>query len=153
MFAVEPAAAHSDRMKTGEVCERPFVLLRVLVADNGISAHDSLTALLSEFEGISVLDGAQRPDKVLALVTTTRPDVVILDLQLTNATGLKILKALKRLPVAPIVIVLSHYDLEPFRQAAAAAGADHFLIKTTECGHLEALIREIAQATPKRRIP
>jgi DNA-binding NarL/FixJ family response regulator len=119
------------------------VLLRVLVADSGISVNDGLTAMLSEFEGLSVLGCVQEPAKVLALVKTARPDVVILDLQTHQAIGLKMLKQIKRLPRAPVVIVLSHYDLPPLRQAA---GADYFLNKATECGRLQevlhALMRE-----------
>jgi DNA-binding NarL/FixJ family response regulator len=124
---------------------RPLTLLRVVVADNGISVNDSLTALLSEFDGVSVLGCVQEPAKVLALVQTAQPDVVILDLQTEPGTTLQTLKQIKQ-PRAPVVIVLSDYDLPPLRQAALAAGADHFLNKSTESGRLlkvlQALVRK-----------
>lgn len=136
-------------MKTAAVSVHPPVLLRVLVADTGVSVNDSLTALLSEFEGLSVLGCVQNPAKVLALVKTVQPDVVILDLQLGDASGLRSLKQIKHLPEAPIVIVLSHYDLRPLRQAALAAGADYFLIKAIECGRLQEVLHALVQKSQR----
>ena len=131
-------------MKTGAARVRPLTLLRVVVADSGISVNDSLTALLSEFDGVSVLGCVQEPAKVLALVQTAQPDVVILDLQTEPGTTLQTLKQIK-LPSAPVVIVLSDYDLPPLRQAALAAGADHFLIKATESGRLQKLLQTLVR--------
>ena len=133
-------------MSLGHAKISPAVLLRVLVADSGCSINDSLTALLSDFEGLSVFGCTQDPAKVLTLITSVHPDVVLLDLPADNTTGLKTLKQIKWLPHAPVVIVLAPSDLAPLRQAAVAAGADHYLIKATECGHLQ----EVLQALLRR---
>jgi len=120
----------------------PAVLLRVLIGDGGSSVNDGLTALLSEIDGLSVFGCAQEPSKVLKLVQMVHPDVVILDLQMAGPIGLRTLKHVKRLPQPPTVIVLSDYDTLPVRQAAIAAGADHFLIKT-ECEQLRAILHDL----------
>jgi two-component system, LytTR family, response regulator len=125
-------------------------LLRVLVVDTRVSVNESLVTLLSESEGLAVFGCAQEPLKVLALVQMVHPDVVILDLQMERASGLKTLKLIKSIPHAPIMIALSQYDLPPIRQAAIAAGADHFLIKTTECGRLEEVLRDLAMESEER---
>ncbi len=137
-------------MKTGAAPVRPLTLLRVVVADRGISVNDSLTALLSEFEGVSVLGCVQEPAKVLALVQTAQPDVVILDLQTEPGTALQTLKQIKR-PRAPVVIVLSDYDLPPLRRAALAAGADHYLLKATECGRLQKVLQSLVRKSQEER--
>ena len=131
-------------MKSPATRVRPLTLLRVVVADNGISVNDGLTALLSEFDGVSVLGCVQEPAKVLALVQTAQPDVVILDLQTEPGTALQTLKQIQR-PRAPVVIVLSDYDLPPLRQAAFAAGADHFLLKATESGRLQRVLQSLVR--------
>ena len=136
-------------MKTGDPNEHASIVLRVLVADHGISVNDSLTALLSEFEGLSVLGCAQEPAKVLALVQAVHPDVVVLDLQAEQATGLTTLKRIKRLAQPPAVIVLSDYDLPPLRRAALDAGADHFLVKATECGRLQEVLHIVLDRVRK----
>lgn len=116
---------------------RPVVLLRVLVADSGASVNESLVALLSDFEGLSVFGCAQDPGRVLTLVRRLNPDVVLLDLHMEERAGLRILKQIKSLPQPPLVVVLSHCDLPPIREAALAAGADYFFLKATECGRLQ----------------
>jgi DNA-binding NarL/FixJ family response regulator len=146
-----PPRGYAAGMKVGDA-SGPSVLLRVLVADSGISVNDGLTALLSEFEGLSVLGCAQEPAKVLALVKTAQPDVVILDLQMDKPTGLTMLKQIKRLPRAPVVIVLSHYDLPLLRQVAIAAGADYCLIKATECERLQPVLQALLRESQKKPV-
>ena len=85
---------------------------------------------------------------MLALVQAAQPDVVILDLQTEPGTALQTLKQIKH-PRAPVVIVLSDYDLPPLRQAALAAGADHFLIKATESGRLQKVLQALARKSRK----
>ncbi len=109
---------------------QPAVLLRVLVADTGGAVNEGLTRLLSEIEGLCVFGCVQEPSRVLALIQTTNPDLVILDLQIAGPIGMKTLRQIKKLPDAPPVIVLSDRDEAPLRQAAIAAGAEHYLIKT-----------------------
>ena len=65
-----------------------------------------------------------------------QPDMAILDLQSEPGTALHPLQQIKR-SCAPVVSMLSNYDLPPLRQAALAAGADHFLIKASESGRLQ----------------
>ena len=132
-------------MKIRKADVRPAVLLRVLVADSGCSTNDSLTALLSDFEGLSVFGCTQEPEKVIALISSVHPEVVILDLPAENSTGLKVLKRIKRLRRAPVVIVLAHYDLAALRESALATGADYYLNKATECDRLQELLRGLGK--------
>jgi DNA-binding NarL/FixJ family response regulator len=123
----------------------PFVLLRILIADHRVSINQSLTALLSEMEGVCVFGCAQESAKVLALVQTVHPDVVILDLQIDEPTSLELLKRIKCLPASPYVIVLSPYDMPPLREASMTARADLFLNKTSECDRLQAVLQKLLQ--------
>jgi DNA-binding NarL/FixJ family response regulator len=123
----------------------PFVLLRILVADHRVSINQSLTALLSEMEGVCVFGCAQESAKVLALIQTVHPDVVIRDWQIDEPTSLELLKQIKGLPAPPYVIVLSPYDMLPLKEASMIAGADLFLNKTTECDRLQAVLQKLLQ--------
>lgn len=121
-------------------------LLRILVADTRVGVNESLVGLLSEFEDVTVFGCSQGPDKVLALIEAVHPDVVILDLESEGSTDLKTVKQIKNFPQAPVIIVLSHYYLDPIPQSARAAGADHFIVKTTECGRLQDLLHDLVLA-------
>lgn len=125
--------------------DRPRLLLRVLVTDGIGSVNEGLTALLSDLEGIAVFGCAQEPAKVVALVETMQPDVVLLDFPAAGTSDLQTLRQLKHLPFAPIVIVLSHYALPPLREACLNAGADYFLEKTAAFERLREVLHSLAQ--------
>jgi DNA-binding NarL/FixJ family response regulator len=127
---------------TFESHARPSVLLRVLVADFGMIVNDSLTALLSEFEGISVFGCVQESAKLLALAQAVHPDIAILDLQKAKPLDLTTIERLKSLLPSLIVIVLSDYDIPAMKQAAVASGADYFLLRT-DCEGLLALLERL----------
>ena len=131
---------------------QPVVLLRILVADSGRSVNERLTALLSELDGLSVFGCAQEPSRVLALIQTVHPDVVILDLQIAGPVGMKTLAQVKGLPDAPIVIVLSDRDEAPLRQAAIKAGAEHFLVKT-DIERLQEVLKSLLRQSAARGGP
>ena len=106
------------------------ILLRVLIADEHAQINEGLTAMLSDMDGIAIFGCAQEPAKVVALVESVQPDVVILDLNIPGPIGLKTLRTIKSLIPTPVVIVLSHYEIPPLREACNDAGADYFLEKT-----------------------
>jgi DNA-binding NarL/FixJ family response regulator len=108
---------------------RPIVL-RVLVAEGGSSVNDGLTALLSEIKGISVFGCAQTAAKVIALVDTLRPEVVILDLRTAGPFGFRVLHEIKTHPSSPVLIVLTDTVAGHMNRAITSAGADYILPKT-----------------------
>jgi len=131
-----------------ETC--PRAPLRILIADEVGPVNDGLAALLSDLEGVRLFGCAQAPAGLLRLVKTTRPDVVILDLQVPGPVGLKTLQQLKQLEPAPLVIVLSHHELPPLREACRRAGADSFLHKTGALDQLREVLAALARGSKER---
>lgn len=136
-------------MSSGSSAANPRLLLRALIADDHTQVNADLTALLSDIEGLAIFGCAQEPARVLALVESVRPDVVILDLNLPGPVGLKTLRAIKAITPAPVVIVLSHYEMSPLREASRAAGADYFLEKTHAPEQLRELLTGLASRCPR----
>jgi len=125
--------------------DRPFLLLRVLVADHLVSINESLTAMLCELDGVCAFGCSQDPAKVLMLVQVVSPDVVILDLEMMAPMDLNLLRQIKGMKDPPYVVVLSQYDIPPLQEAAMAAGADYYLNKTTECDRLPEMVQKLQQ--------
>jgi DNA-binding NarL/FixJ family response regulator len=128
------------------------ILLRVLVADSDRSVNERLSALLSEIDGISVFDCAQESSKVVGFIENVRPDILILDLETSGPVGMKTLAQIKKVPGAPIVIVLSDHDEAPLRQAALNAGAEHYLVKT-DIERLQGVLKSLLQQSTERGLP
>jgi DNA-binding NarL/FixJ family response regulator len=132
------------------VIEHQSLLLRVLVADDSASVNEGLTALISELEGIIVFGCAQDSSKVLMLVQTVHPDVVILDLHVPGTIGLQTLISLKQAEPATTVIVLSHYELPPLRKACLDRGASYFFEKTAAFAGLKEMLTSLLESKQAR---
>jgi DNA-binding NarL/FixJ family response regulator len=58
--------------------------------------------------------------------------VVILDIQMPDASGIAVLAHIKKESPRTIVIMLTNFPLPPFRKCCPKAGADYFFDKSTE---------------------
>jgi CheY-like chemotaxis protein len=97
---------------------------------------------------------AGRVDEALALVATETPDVIVTDLGMPGENGFALLQRLKALPpaagsLAPVV-ALTAYARPENRQAALAAGFDHFLTKPVEFDELIAVVARLGRNPPRR---
>src|SRR3989442_8739511 len=103
--------------------------IRTLVADDSPAAQQAISSLLEKDRGIylvgSASDGREAVKKALEL----RPDLVLMDLQMSEMNGLEATAELRRtLPEARIIIITVH-DTGDLEQACHEAGADGFVPK------------------------
>jgi DNA-binding NarL/FixJ family response regulator len=61
-----------------------------------------------------------------------KPDVVLLDIRLDQGNGLDVLKQVKRGNESPVVIVLTNYAYDQYRDRFMTSGADFFFDKSVE---------------------
>lgn len=112
--------------------------LRVLVVEDEAPIRRFLRASLSGqqyelFEAANARDG-------IALATTKRPDIILLDLGLPDLDGLHVTRQLREWSHTPI-IVISARGQEQDKVAALDAGADDYLTKPFGVDELKARMR------------
>ena len=100
--------------------------LRIVVADDEPLAIKRLTTLLAAMEGIEVVGTAPNGTELLAAVERTRPDLVLLDIQMPGQTGLSAAAALPVAARPEIVFVTAH---EGFAPDAFDLDATDYLLK------------------------
>lgn len=106
--------------------------MKVFVADNSALLRKQIIGVLSELSGVEIVGEAQAAPEALRAIRERRPDVVTLDIQMSDGGGMDVLKNIKRDGSAPVVIVLTNSTSPPYRKSSAEAGADFFLDKSTE---------------------
>jgi len=116
--------------------------MNILVADDAPSVRKLLRLIL---EPARVVIEARDGDDALRQLIDHRPDVVILDVMMPARNGIEVCKALRSDPrLASIgVIVITANGAPTDRDAALAAGADHFLTKPFSPGSVVRLVEDV----------
>jgi DNA-binding NarL/FixJ family response regulator len=84
---------------------------------------------LSQSAEVRVVGLAHDGCEALALAANLRPDIILLDLNMTGMSGLSALAPLREAFPQLGLIALTQYELDAYREAALAAGADAFVAK------------------------
>jgi DNA-binding NarL/FixJ family response regulator len=116
-------------------------VVNVFVIEDALQVRKRLLALLRTVPGITVVGEAESVAGGISGVLGSDVDAVLLDLQLTDGSGLEVLSALKAQRPALHVIVLSNFTSAQHRQASFAAGADVFLDKSQEFMRVPDILR------------
>ncbi|QXD15649.1 response regulator transcription factor [Rhodocaloribacter litoris] len=119
-------------------------MTRILVADDHTVVRRGLVQIISETMDLKVTGEAATAREVLDLVRRQPFDVVVLDLNLPDQSGLDTLKQLKaEFPSLP-VLVLSMYGEEQYGLRVLRAGAAGYLTKEKTAEELVQAIRKVA---------
>ena len=101
--------------------------MKLLIVDD----HDVTRGLIRNLVGTlaSEVRECASGEEAVRQCEQFQPDVVTMDLQMKRLNGLEATRLiLARIPSA-CVVVLTHSNLAPLREAALRAGAAHFLLK------------------------
>jgi DNA-binding NarL/FixJ family response regulator len=97
--------------------------------DDNPTFLDAATHALAVDPRIEVVGTARSGSEGVALVAQTQPDLVLMDVAMPGMSGLEATRLIKTRPDAPRVVVLTSHDIQHYRTAARAAGADSFVSK------------------------
>jgi len=118
---------------------------RVFVVDDALVVRNLVIECLEEIPGLEVAGFAGSEQTALDWLRNNPCDVLILDLELRQGTGLGLLKSLAALESSPrlLKIVFSNHADENSRRAAAQLGATYFFDKMMDADGLRLLLLEI----------
>jgi DNA-binding NarL/FixJ family response regulator len=117
--------------------------LRVLVVDDHPIWRDAVARDL-EAAGLVVCGTASDVAQAVRVATATRPDVVVLDLQLPDGSGVDVARRLGAMQPAPRILILSASGEQPDVIEAVAAGATGYLVKSASTAELVAAVGSVA---------
>jgi DNA-binding NarL/FixJ family response regulator len=103
--------------------------IRVLIADDHPIVCKGIHNLLEPAVGIAVVGEAHSGAEALELIRSLRPDVVLLDVELTDMSGIDVIKQLNDAQISVRILGLSSYDDREFISQLLALGASGYLLK------------------------
>jgi len=106
--------------------------MRVLIADDSPAIVERLTQVVGKISGVERLDQAGTVASASEAVRRLKPDVLILDMQMPDGSGLDVLKIIRENGIACAVIVLTNFAYPQYRRRCLQGGARFFLDKSTE---------------------
>jgi DNA-binding NarL/FixJ family response regulator len=118
---------------------------RVLVADDNETYRYALLTVLKGIPSVEVIGQAAGGDECLRLVETLAPDVVLLDVNMPQLSGIEVTRRLKSGEHPPQVVILSLSDAGDGRAAALSAGADAYVAKAAALTELVPLLAGFAR--------
>ncbi len=119
-------------------------LTSVYIVDDSESIRQRLVSMLSDIREVTIVGEAKTGADAIEGIVRTKPNSVLLDLNLGATSGLGVLKAIReRLPVTTFVVLTNHSEPQ-YRTACIKAGARYFLDKSTEFDRVCEVTGEIA---------
>ena len=105
--------------------------IKLLVVDPNDPFRQTLKSLLvSRFPAIVVEEASNARD-ALQKINDFIPSLILTDIRLPDLSGLDLTKKIKNLYPKSIVVILTSFDSEEYREAAFNHGSDYFVSKDT----------------------
>jgi DNA-binding NarL/FixJ family response regulator len=103
--------------------------IRILVVDDHSVVRAGVKCILDEEPSLQVVGEASSAEEARLLIAKTRPNLVLLDMRLPDASGAETCRRIKELDPAIKVVILTSFAEEALVFSALAAGADGYLLK------------------------
>lgn len=119
--------------------------IRVLLADDHTLVRAGIRSLLESLPGIQVVAEASDGREALNLIEQHHPDVVLMDIAMSELNGLEATAyALREFPEVRVIILSMHAN-EEYVWQALRAGAKGYLLKDAGMAELELAVKSVAR--------
>jgi DNA-binding NarL/FixJ family response regulator len=123
-------------------------LVRCLVVDDHPATIAGLGYAMAAKEDLELAGHATNGAEALRMAARRRPRVAIVDVRLPDMDGITLTRHLKAAEHAPEVLLYTGFVQVDYLEAGMAAGAQGFVVKSTDLSELMHAIREVAAGRP-----
>ena len=88
--------------------------IKAIIIDDERLARNELKKLLEQYPDISIIDEASNVDEGVEKIDLSRPDLIFLDIQMPNTSGIDLLKKLNYSPLVIFTTAHSDYAVKGF---------------------------------------
>jgi len=117
--------------------------IRVLLADDHAVVRAGIRQFLDQASDIQVIAEADNGVSAKALIEEHNPDVVVLDIQMPEASGIEVTRWIRANQRTVGVLILTAYDDDPYVMAVLQAGANGYVLKTASPLEIIQAVRDV----------
>lgn len=117
--------------------------MKILIIDESVFVREKLKSDLAAIDSSVTIKEETKFDHCLSSVSSFRPHLVILEMDLLNENGMKQLKKIKASPFSPVLIIFTSHSTDQFKIRYLEAGADYFFDKCKEYNKIIELTTEM----------
>jgi two-component system response regulator DesR len=118
-------------------------VIRVLIAEDQAMVLGALAALIDIEQDLEVIGQVRSGTEALAAALSSRPDVIVTDIEMPGLSGLELAGELKRQGCTARVIILTTFARPGYLRRALDAGASGYLLKDAPSNRLADAIRRV----------
>lgn len=122
--------------------------IRVMLVDDHDMVRRGLAVFIHGFDDFELVGEASDGEEAIAMVPTYEPDVILMDIQMPNTTGIEATKTIRSQYPDVQIIALTSFKDEELVRSAMEAGAIGYLIKNSSVQDIAAAIRQAAHGVP-----
>jgi len=121
---------------------------KVLIVDDELRMCEELSSLVRQFEDVEVIGECYDGDSALQLIAKEHPDIVFLDIQMPETSGLTVAKILRqRNKFSPVIIFATAFD--NFALNAFGLNAVDYILKPFDETDIERALEKAKQYLPQ----
>jgi len=117
--------------------------IKIFLVDDHPLVREWLTNLIHQQPDLVVCGESEDAPHALSEISTTMPNVAIVDISLKHGSGLELIKNLKAMSPNVAVIVLSMHDERLYAERALRAGARGYIMKRETAKKVITAIRQV----------
>ena len=121
-------------------------MIKVAIADDQQLVRAGFAALVDSEPDLEVVGEAATGAEAVALVSRTKPDVVLMDIRMPDGDGMWATERIVSRPElsGTHIVIVTTFELDEYVAQAIKAGASGFLVKDTEPVELIRAVRVVA---------
>ncbi len=117
--------------------------LRIVIADDHAIVRQGIRTVVDQAPGMEVVAEAENGTQARAQVEEHRPDVLVLDVNMPDESGLEVTRHLREEGLDCRILILSMHDDPEYVLQALRAGADGYILKDTAPAEIRAAIEAV----------
>ncbi|GAA1284090.1 response regulator transcription factor [Brachybacterium alimentarium] len=123
----------------------PGSTIRVMLVDDHEVVRRGIVTVIDAQNDLSVAGEASSVAEANRRLPAIRPDVLVVDLQLPDGTGIDVMRAAREIDPEQTMLVLTSFDDDSALQESRSAGAAGLILKSVRSQEIVAAIRAVQE--------